>query len=152
MTLAHKKALVFVLAGVTYLAGQYFRGVWFLHLSIGTCKNSVDDWGVFCNSPYVGTLGWPLIDLGAMMLVVAIVLLLANAETFHRWLKFTLYYVPIVVLLDLLIYPMSSGIGFIMSGPPLGYEKGIYPFGKLFVLITIGIVLWGWIRAHRAKA
>ncbi|MHB8860627.1 MAG: hypothetical protein ACYC48_02735 [Minisyncoccota bacterium] len=146
MNLWYKKSSIFVIAGVVYLVGQYFRGVWFLGSMIpNVCGDARFGGVVFCNSPYLDTLGWPLIDLGQMLAVVALILLFANAATFRKWLKFSLFYIPIVVVLDLLIYP----IRFFSLSPELTYSQGVYPFGDLFIIITLGIVLWNLFTDRR---
>ena len=146
MNLWYKKSFVFVVAGITHLVGQYFRGVWFLGGVIPNVCGHAEFGGVpFCNSPYLDTLGWPLIDLGQMLAVVALILLFANAATFRKWLKFSLFYIPVVIILDLLIYP----IRFSPLSPELTYSQGVYPFGNLFVIVTLGIVLWGLLTTRR---
>ena len=146
MNIWYKKISVFILAGIIYLAGQYFRGVWFLGSVIPNVCGHAEFGGVpFCNSPYVSTLGWPLIDLGQMLAFIAIILIAANATTFHKWLKFSAYYIPIVAVLDLLIYPFR-----IFPGQPLAtYSQGVYPFGWLYVILTFIIVVWGLITSRR---
>lgn len=145
MNLRYKKIAVFVLAGVVYLAGQYFRGVWFQNFFINPCRNSIDNWGVFCNSPYVETFGFPLIALGQMLAIVAVILLLANTDTFRKWLKFSAYYIPIAVVLAYWIYPIRFP-----PGPVVPISQGVYPFGWLYVVITLGIVLWGLYTSRRS--
>ncbi|HCR52591.1 TPA: hypothetical protein DIV48_03030 [Candidatus Kaiserbacteria bacterium] len=145
MNLRYKKALVFVLAGVVYLVGQYFRGVWFNPSWPFPCQEIHSGSIVYCNAPYLDTLGWPLIALGQMLAIVAVVLLFANAVTFQKWLKFSAFYIPIAVVLDLLIYP----IRFSPLTPVLTHSQGVYPFGWLYVLITFGIVFWSFISGSR---
>ncbi|KKW43469.1 MAG: hypothetical protein UY93_C0002G0065 [Parcubacteria group bacterium GW2011_GWA1_56_13] len=80
-----------------------------------------------------------------MLAIVAVVLLFANAVTFQKWLKFSAFYIPIAVVLDLLIYP----IRFSPLTPVLTHSQGVYPFGWLYVLITFGIVFWSFISGSR---
>ena len=148
MNLRYKKILVFVLAGIVYLTGQYFRGVWFNPAWPLTCQEIHSGSIVYCNSPYLDTLGWPLIDLGQMLALIAVILLAANARTFRKWLKFTVFYIPIAVVLDYLIYPLSFAPGPIFQ--PASYSQGVYPFGWLYVIITFGIVLWHLLAARRS--
>ncbi|OGG48490.1 hypothetical protein A3G63_01495 [Candidatus Kaiserbacteria bacterium RIFCSPLOWO2_12_FULL_52_8] len=153
MMLWYKKITVFIAAGVVYLIGQYFRGMWFVDTNFpNICRSYIQSGKTYCNSPYLDTLGWPLIDLGQMLGVVAIILLAANAETFRKWVKFSLYYIPIVVLLDILIYPsINIGLGFLSGYQPTNYFLGVYPFGKLYVILTLGIVVWGLFTSHRKR-
>ena len=140
MNLWYKKAFVFVLAGITYLVGQYFRGVWFLGSAVPNVCGHAEAGGVpFCNSPYLDTLGWPLILLGQTLAIVAIILLFANATTFRRWLKFSVFYIPIATVLTFWMYPTYTPLGALV---PL--SQGVYLFGNLFALITFGIVLWSF--------
>lgn len=147
MNLRYKKTLVFVLAGIVYLTGQYSRGVWFLGSVIPNVCGKAEFGGIaFCNSPYLDTLGWPLIDLGQMLALIAVILLAANARTFRAWLTFSAFYIPAAVVLDLMIYPVR----FFPLSPELTYSQGVYPFGWLYVLVTAGIVLWHLIVARRS--
>ena len=145
MNLWHKKTSIFVLASVVYLAGQYFRGVWFNPSWPFPCQEILSGSVVYCNAPYLDSLGFPLIALGEMLAIIAVILLFANAETFRKWLKFSAFYIPIVVVLDLLIYPIS----FSTLSPALTYSQGVYPFGGFYVIATLGIVLWGFFTRHR---
>ena len=146
MNLWYKKISVFVVAGVVYLAGQYFRGVWFNPSWPSPCQEIHSGSVVYCNAPYLDTLGFPLIFLGQMLAIIAVILLFANADTFRKWLKFSLFYIPIVILLDLWIYPLRFP-----PGPVASYEQGVYPFGWLYVLITVGIVLWNFFATRRTR-
>jgi len=137
MTLWYKRLLVLVTGGVVYLTGQYFRGVWFQNLFINPCRNSTDAFGVFCNSPYVMNWGWPLIALGQMLAVIWFILLLADAATFRKWLKFSAFYIPIAIALSFAIYP----IRFFPNTELLPVSYGVYPFGGLYILLTLVIVL-----------
>lgn len=150
MNLWYKKISVFAAAGVVYLVGQYFRGVWFNPAWPSACQEIHSGSMVYCNSPYLDTLGWPLIDLGQMLAIVAIILLFANAATFRKWLKFSLFYIPIAVGLVYLIYPINIGLGFLSQPTPR--SQGVYPFGSLFVIITLGIVGWGIYATRRMNA
>lgn len=136
-----KNAYVFLVAGAAYLAGQYFRGVWFLKYPIlSVCRNSVDSAGVFCNSPYVTTLGFPLIVLGRFLAAIGIVLLLADRHSWRVWFRFSLFYVPIATALVLWIYPTKTA-GFSLIGST-GYDFGVANAGWLYLFATIGIVIW----------
>lgn len=146
MKLWHKKSLVFVSAGLVYLAGQYFRGAWFENFIINTCRESIDAFGTFCNSSYSANLGWPLITLGKMLAVVWLILLLADERTFKKWARFSLWYIPAALVLSYLIYP----IRFFPGAPVLPVTYGVYPFGYLYIAATLGIVLWGRWRARKA--
>ncbi len=140
MSLQYKKVLIFIIAGLTYLAGQYFRGVWFADFTWPLpCHRVFFGATSYCDPQYLDTLGFPLIALGQMLFIVAFVLLLTDAKTFHKWLKFSAFYVPIAVLLDLWIYP----IRFVPNTPILTYSQGVYPFGWLYVILTLGVVLKG---------
>lgn len=147
MNLKYKKALVFVLAGVVYLAGQYFRGMWFVNTNLQSfCRPYLENGKTYCNSPYLNQ-GFALIALGQILALIAVILLFANAETFRKWLKFTVWYIPIAVILDYLIYPVSFGLPGISQ--PATYSQGVYPFGWLYVLISLGIVLWNLYTSRR---
>src|SRR3989338_1376891 len=143
--LQSKKIFVFVLAGIVYLAGQYFRGAWFPGFTWPLpCNEIVFGSTSYCDPRYLDSLGFPLIALGQMLAIVAVALLLTNADTFRRWLKFTVFYIPAVVLLALWIYPFR-----IPPGPVVPISQGVYPFGWLFVIISLVIVLVSWFRNRR---
>ena len=145
----YKKGSVFVVAVVLYLVGQYFRGVWFLGSSISVCRNSVDQWGTFCNSPYIDTFGYPLITAGEFLAVIAVVLLFANERALRRWFKFSLFYIPIVSVLVLLIFPIpfSWGLGLDVSGVlTINYDVGVHLAGWLYLFATLYIVIREYFR------
>jgi len=148
MNLWYKKASVFVVAGVVYLAGQYFRGAWFVSNNLQSfCRPLIENGKTYCNSPFLNE-GLALIDLGQMLVIVAVILLFANATTFRKWLKFSIFYIPIVIVLDYLIYPIS----FMPSSAPATYSQGVYPFGWLYVFITLGIVIWKYFATRRNQS
>jgi|SRR3989344_9517677 len=134
-----KKILVFVLAGVSYGAGLFFSNP----AGFGLCSG-LQTGSYICRVPGAVNIGWPIIALGQMLAIVAVVLLLANADTFRRWLKFSVLYIPIAVLLALWIYPFR-----IPPGSVVPISQGVYPFGWLFVIISLGIVLVSWFRNRR---
>jgi hypothetical protein len=145
MTLKFKKILVFVLAGVVYLAGQYFRGAWFPHFTWPlSCREIIFGTTSYCDPKYLDILGFPLIALGQMLAIIAVVLLLANAETFRKWLKVSAFYIPTAILLVYWIYPLRFP-----PGPVVPASQGVYPFGWLYVLISVGIVLISWFRQRK---
>ncbi|HUX81075.1 MAG TPA: hypothetical protein VMV38_02015, partial [Candidatus Paceibacterota bacterium] len=74
------------------------------------------------------------------------ILLFANAATFHKWLKFSLFYIPIAIVLTLWMYPARTPLGGVVP-----IAQGAYLFGSLFVIITLGIVLWNFF-VHRSKS
>ncbi len=142
MNLRYKKALVFVLAGVVYCAGFFFSNP----ERFGFCSG-LQSGSYICRVPGAVNIGWPLIALGQMLAIVAVALLFANAATFRKWLKFSAFYIPIVAILDYLIYPLSFAPAPLSQ--PATYSQGVYPFGWLYVLITLGIIIWESIAAHR---
>lgn len=136
MTLKYKKILVFVLAGITYGAGFFFSNP----ARFGFCSGS-ESGSYICRVPGAVNIGWPLIALGQMLAIIAVILLLANAETFRKWLKVSAFYIPVAVLLVYWIYPLRFP-----PGPVVPASQGVYPFGWLYVIITAGIVLVSWVR------
>ncbi len=138
MSLRFKKTLVFVIAGLAYLAGQYFRGVWFLSTGIQSfCQPYLENGKTYCNSPYLNTLGWPLIMLGQMLALLALVLLFADARSFRRWLRFSRVYVPIAAVIIVLVFPVPMPLGLELSR-----VGAIRFFGVLYAAVAAGIILW----------
>lgn len=134
MNLWYKKSIVFVLAGISYAVGQYLRGEWFQHIFFSICRYSVDSWGVFCNSPYL-TQGFTLILLGQTLAIVALLLLFANTQTFHKWWRFSYWYLPIATLLTFSMYPTTTLLGGVVP-----ITQGVRLFGEPYVIITAYIV------------
>ncbi|OGG78217.1 hypothetical protein A3A36_01790 [Candidatus Kaiserbacteria bacterium RIFCSPLOWO2_01_FULL_52_12b] len=65
-------------------------------------------------------------------------------------MKFSAFYIPIVVVLDLLIYPnLKFGLGFMSGYQPTNYFLGVDPFGWLYVILTAAIVLISWFRNRK---
>lgn len=132
-----RKIWPFVLAEVLYLIGEYYRGYWFPGSSFRNfCRPYVENGKLFCNSPYVEQ-GFALIAAGKVFLAVAVILLFANAKGFRRWLKFSYFYVPIATILVLWLFPFD-----LPPGITIPLESGVYDFGFLYILITLGIVLY----------
>lgn len=145
MTHWYKKFSVFVVAAITYLVGQYFRGSWLADQNIRTfCHSYTENGKLYCNSPYLDTLGWPLITLGEFLAVIGIVLLFANERALHRWFKFSLFYVPIATILVLWIYPLTAPLGAIA-----GYDVGVNNAGWLYLFATLYIVLREFFRKRK---
>ena len=136
------RVAVFLVAGVLYLVGQYFRGYWFPNFTWPfSCQEIHFGTSVYCNPIYLETLGWPLIVAGEFLALVGVVLLFANERGFRAWLKFSLYYIPIAAALTLWIFPLHLGFGFDLN-TTVPISQGVNDFGKLYLLITLGIVLW----------
>lgn len=150
MKLWQKQLSVFILAGGVYVVGQYLRGEWFMNFPINVCSLPDSLYGtVRCASPYK-IVGLTLIALGEVLAVVACSLCLANAETFSKWLKFCLYYIPVAIFLDLTLFPFTlPGIAF--SSVTIGREVGVVGFGRIWILATVCIVLWGLYTNNRKK-
>jgi hypothetical protein len=142
MNLWYKKISVFAVAGVVYLVGQYYRGVWFLGSNIPNVCGHAEAGGVpFCNSPYLETLGWPLILLGQILAIVALIMLFTNAAIFRRWLKFSAWFVPIAALIVIFVFPVPMPLG-----AELSREGAVRLFGGLYVIITAAIILFSWFK------
>ena len=147
MNLWYKKASVFVVAGIVYLIGQYFRGAWFVDTNFQSfCHPYLENGKMYCNSPYIETLGWPLIDFGQMFVIVAVILLLMDAETFRKWFKFSIFYIPIAIILTLWMYPTQTLLGAVVP-----ISQGVHFFGDPYIWITFGIFLWGLYTSRRSK-
>ena len=142
MKLWIKKLLISVIAGLTYLAGQYFRGVWLVNVPIRTfCHAYLENGRFYCNSPYINTLGWPLITLGEVFAVIAVIVLFANERGLRKWFRFSLVYLPLAAVLSIYLsslrFPLGSTIQ--LWGP-------VRFFGIIYALITAGIVLYAKVR------
>lgn len=147
MNLWYKKGLLFLTAGIAYLLGQYFRGVWFLGSGLpSVCGHAFSSGVQFCNSQYIDTLGWPLITLGEMLALVGLVVLFANARGFRSWLQFSYVYVPLIALIVIFVFPLPLA----PLAPPAPRWGAVRAFGVLYALITAGIVLYARLRAPRS--
>ncbi len=136
---------VFITAAVVYLIGQYYRGVWFLGTSLSSvCGYAEFDGTRFCNSPYINTLGYPLIAAGEFLTVVAVVLLFAGERGFRAWLKLSEWYLPLAIIGTYLLSQVSiNPIGLMASYPAANYTFEAQLFGFIYVVLTIGAVLRG---------
>ena len=142
----YKKGSVFVVAVVLYLVGQYFRGVWFLGSSISVCRNSVDQWGTFCNSPYIDTFGYPVIVAAEFLVVIAAILLFAKERALHRWLRFSLYFVPLAFIFVVSLFPLPLGGGLDIGEIVAGYSVGVRLVGYVYIFATLYIVIREYFR------
>ena len=138
MNLWYKKASLFIVSGVVYIVGQYFRGFWWPYLTWPfPCHIITFGTSTYCDPLYLETLGWPLITLGQMLAIVALILLFADAISFRKWLKFSYWFVPIAALIVILVFPIPMPLGTALSR-----ERAVYNFGELYAIITFGILLW----------
>lgn len=137
-----KKLSVLGVAGVVYVVGQYFRGIWFENLPLNPCEFGVDQQGIFCNSPYVD-VGFALIDASEIFAIVGVILLFANENGMRAWWRFSRWYVPIATLLVILIGPVNLSPLGLLSGGEGSVEPVVWLFGSLYILFTLGIVLRG---------
>jgi len=136
MKLAQKKIALLIVAGIVYLGGQFFRGVWFINLPVNLCGNAFDDSGRFCNSPYIGTIGWPLIEIGIILLLAAAIMLFASASVLDRWLKLNMWALPALVAVFAFVTISFPPTGF-MALDPLQTIRflGYYIYLPLTVLV-----------------
>ena len=136
---------VFLTAAVVYLIGQYYRGVWFVGADVRSfCSSYFENGNLYCNSPYIDTLGYPLIAAGEFLAVVAVVLLFAGERGFRAWLKLSAWYLPLAVIGTYLLSQVSiNPITLMASYPAANYTFEAQLFGFLYVLLTIGAVLRG---------
>ena len=143
MNLWYKKSLVLLLGGLVYGAGYFFSNP----AQFGFCSGQ-QSVSYICRVPGITGIGWPLIALGQILAIVWFILLFANAETLRRWLKVSALYIPVAVILSFMIYP----IRFFPGAELLPVSYGVYPFGSLYILITLSIVLWGWWKGRYPRS
>ncbi len=142
MKLWIKKLLIFVIAGFVYTFGQYFRGVWFLNSGLpNTCGHAIFNGIPFCDSPYLDTLGWPLITLGEVLAVVAVIMLFANERGLRKWFRFSLVYLPLAAVLSIYLSSLRLPLG-----PTIQLWGPVRFFGIIYALVTAGIVLYARVR------
>lgn len=134
-----KQLLVFLVAIFTYIAGQYFRGEWFLNTPLDTvCHPYVENSKIYCHSLYLGT-GISLIAAGTIFAIVGAILLFANERGMRKWLKFSLCFVPIAIIVDIYFVP-SSPLGLLDAGPG-DRVNTVWNLGYLYIFVTAAIVL-----------
>lgn len=134
-------------AGAVYLLGQYFRGYWLPNFTWPFRCYMVQYQGTtYCDPQYLGTLGWPLITAGEVLAIVGVILLFANARALRGWWRMSCWYVPAAVLLVIFL-PYQSPLNF-MSGSP-DYNLTVQLWGGLYIIITLGIVLWDFFASPR---
>ena len=138
------KIFFLLFAGVVFLTGQYFRGVWIENLPIDICLHSENIQSSSCNWQYFNSLGLPLITAGQLLAIVGVIVLFANELGFRRWWRVGRWYIPIAALLAFTIFP-TSYLGVL----PIDREWAVHAFGYLLILTTLVIVLWSWVfRNH----
>ncbi len=135
MTLWYKKSVIFILAGISYIVGQYLRGVWFNPSWPFPCQEIHSGSVIYCNAPYLAQ-GFALITLGETLAIVALILLFANARAFHKWLKFSYWYVPLATLLTFWMYPTTTLLGGVVP-----ITQGVRLFGEPYIVITAYVVI-----------
>jgi len=138
------KITLLLAAGIVYVMGQYYRGPWFENFSVNACRYGVDAQGMFCNSPFVDT-GLALIAAGQIFAIAGLILLFANKEGLRKWLWMSAAYLPLGALIVLNI-PTESHAWAISLTP--SREHATWLLGYPYILLTLGIVLWGWWRGQ----
>ena len=147
MSLRIKNVSVFVVAGIVYLIGQYFRGVWFLGSTIpNVCGHATDGAGTFCNSPYIEILGWPLIIVGEILTIVGMIMLFANARSWKTWIHFSYWFVPLAALIAIFVFPIPMPLGLELSR-----VGAIRILGTLYAILSAGIVIVSYLGAWMRK-
>ena len=148
-----QKLSILVSAGIVYLVGQYLRGTWFENFPVNSCRYVTDAQGTYCYSPYLDT-GLALIAAGEILAIVGVILLFANATGLRRWLWLSLFYVPLAVIIAIWFVPTAPSLGFMNGGGISGGDRvnTVWNLGYLYILITLGIVLWGRLRARRSSS
>jgi len=133
MKLAHKKITLFLVAGSIFLIGQYFRGAWFGQFP---CQKIYSGSLVYCNAPYINTLGWPLIEIGIILLLAVAIMLFASASVLDRWLKLNMWALPALVAVFAFVTISFPPTGF-MALDPLQTIRflGYYIYLPLTVLV-----------------
>ena len=147
MKLARSKFYVFIVVGVIYFIGQYLRGFWFPLITWPFhCYLIHSGTTIYCDPISLDT-GFTLISLGQWSLLVAAVLLFANERGFKRWLKFSYFYIPILLIIVFAVFPVAMPVGTSLSS-----ESAVRNFTILYAIITAGIVLYSWLRRTKAKS
>jgi hypothetical protein len=145
MTNWTKKIPLFVFAGVVYFVGQYLRGVWFLNTNIpNLCGHVYDDFGPFCNSPYLDS-GWALIVAGEWFALIAAMMLFANARAWQAWFWFSSFFLPTAALITFGLFPQPFFEGLIEQ------DHVARIFGIIYTVVTLGIVLYTTLRKPRVE-
>ena len=137
-----KKFLVFATAAIVYLAGQYLRGYWWPMTTWPFhCYTVFSGTASYCDRVYLGVWGWSLIAAAQMLVIIGIIMLFANRAGWRKWLKFSLFYVPIAVLIAAFAAPFSIAVvgGEQRQTDPEGWARIL---GVLYIFMTLGIILW----------
>jgi hypothetical protein len=138
-----KKIFFLAASGVVYLVGEYLRGVWFENLPINPCQYSIDQQGIFCNSPYVD-IGFAFMAAGQVFAIIGIILLFANEKGFRAWWRFSRWYVPIVAFIVIFLSPIVLFHSLMLSSS-ISRERVVYDFGAIYILVTLFIIIWKWV-------
>lgn len=143
-----EKLSIMLVAGLLYIGGQYFRGVWFMNFPINVCGHASDSNGAFCNSPFLDTLGWPLIEVGTILFFVSLIVLMSNNSGFMRWKKFSYFAIPAaIVLFFIACVAFPKGALFFIDR-----TKIIDFIGYWFYLpLTALIVLVSWLPGRKSQ-
>lgn len=140
MNLWHKKSLVFIFAGMSYCVGFFFSNPARFGFCFGAQSSSY-----ICRVPGAINIGWSFLVLAQVIAITAAILLFVNAATFRKWLKFSAFYIPVATALTLWMYPAHTFLGGVAP-----VSQGVHLFGNLYIIITLGIVLWDFLASRRA--
>lgn len=133
-------AFVFILAGVFYMTGQFFSDP----TQFGYCVGD-QNIGELCTAQHAVRVGWPLIEVGEIFFVVAIILLFATTTAWRKWSKFSLWFVPLSALFLIYGTPINLALGQIETVDVTRW------LGYIYIFITLLIVVPEWIIARKEK-
>jgi len=129
------KSLVFAIATLIYLFGQYFRGVWTERFPF-LCLYKESPTGAYCNWPYFDSIGWPLIAAGQILAIAGLILLFANKEGLRKWLWMSAVYLPLGALIVFNI-PTESHAWALSLTPSREHATWLLGYGYLFLTFII---------------
>ena len=138
-----QKVSLIVVSAVIYLVGQYFRGVWVR--TIG-CHEIHSGSQVYCDSGFVDTLGWPLIEIGTILFLISLVVLISNAKGFKLWKKFSLVAIPVAIGLFVLVH-ISFPYGSFLFIDPLRIIDFIGYW--LYLPLSVLVILYSYLPLQR---
>lgn len=146
MKIREYKFYFIAVAIALYFVGQYFRGFWWPNFTWPfPCDVIVFGENSYCDPIFLDTLGWPLIAAGKVLAIAGIIVFFANESGFRAWWRFSRWYIPVIAVIIIFFFPLP--IFPVVAATRR--DTAVVFFGAIYILITLGITIWGLFSARR---
>ncbi|HEY4478786.1 MAG TPA: hypothetical protein VI981_00260 [Candidatus Paceibacterota bacterium] len=142
----YKRRLIFL--GTLALAGLLIASVLLWPDRLGLCSHG--DKACIYNYINYEIISVPILLFSLLTLVCSVVLYFMRSGVFYSWVKFTLWWVPLSVIL-IAITPEYGGSGLDGGIPSFGREVVIWFMAGGFFVLSLLIIAWKSFRLRKKE-